>query len=69
MAETYDPQGLPVAVISTLNNICGLLPDGMFNVMAMWLELKAEKIDDDSALNGNTGRCSPESPQPMTLSR
>ncbi|CUR93646.1 capsid scaffolding protein [Salmonella enterica] len=50
MAETYDPRVYGCRI--NLEHIRGLLPDGMFKRYGDVVELKAEKIDDDSALNG-----------------
>lgn len=50
MAETYDPRVYGCRI--NLEHIRGLLPDGVFKRYGDVVELKAEKIDDDSALNG-----------------
>ncbi|VDZ76677.1 phage protein V [Salmonella bongori] len=47
MAETYDPRVYGCRI--NLEHIRGLLPDGMFKRYGDVVELKAEKIDDDSA--------------------
>ena len=50
MAETYDPRVYGCRI--NLEHLRGLLPDGVFKRYGDVVELKAEKIDDDSALNG-----------------
>ncbi|MFH3098019.1 GPO family capsid scaffolding protein [Citrobacter freundii] len=50
MAETYDPRVYGCRI--NLEHLRGLLPDGIFKRYGDVVELKAEKIDDDSALNG-----------------
>lgn len=50
MAETYDPRVYGCRI--NLEHLRGLLPDGVFKRYGDVAELKAEKIDDDSALNG-----------------
>lgn len=50
MADTYDPRVYGARI--NLEHIRGLLPDGPFKRYGDVVELKAEKIDDDSALNG-----------------
>ncbi|HGX0514958.1 GPO family capsid scaffolding protein [Citrobacter freundii] len=50
MAETYDPRVYGCRI--NLEHLRGLLPDGVFRRYGDVVELKAEKIDDDSALNG-----------------
>ncbi len=50
MAETYDQRVYGCRI--NLEHLRGLLPDGVFKRYGDVVELKAEKIDDDSALNG-----------------
>ncbi|HHG8788897.1 TPA: GPO family capsid scaffolding protein [Citrobacter sedlakii] len=50
MAEAYDPRVYGCRI--NLEHLRGLLPDGIFKRYGDVVELKAEKIDDDSALNG-----------------
>ncbi len=50
MAETFDPRVYGCRI--NLEHIRGLLPTGDFKRLGDVVELKAEKIDDDSALNG-----------------
>jgi hypothetical protein len=50
MAETFDPRVYGCRI--NLEHLRGLLPDGVFKRYGDVVELKAEKIDDDSALNG-----------------
>lgn len=50
MAESYDPRVYGCRI--NLEHLRGLLPDGVFKRYGDVVELKAEKIDDDSALNG-----------------
>ncbi|EIW9480311.1 GPO family capsid scaffolding protein [Klebsiella aerogenes] len=50
MAETFDPRVYGCRI--NLEHIRGLFPDGDFKRLGDVVELKAEKIDDDSALNG-----------------
>lgn len=50
MAESYDPRVYGCRI--NLEHIRGLFPDGDFKRLGDVVELKAEKIDDDSALNG-----------------
>jgi hypothetical protein len=66
MADTFDPRVYGCRI--NLEHLRGILPDGPFKRYGDVVELKAEKIDDDSALNGKW-RCSPKSPRPMTWSQ
>lgn len=50
MAETFDPRIYGCRI--NLEHIRGIMPDGPFNRYGDVTELKAEKIDDDSALKG-----------------
>ncbi|MFJ5415330.1 GPO family capsid scaffolding protein [Pectobacterium carotovorum] len=50
MAETFDPRVYGCRI--NLEHLKGLLPDSPFRRYGDVVELKAEKIDDDSALNG-----------------
>ncbi|QLS76049.1 GPO family capsid scaffolding protein [Enterobacter roggenkampii] len=50
MAETYDPRVYGCRI--NLEHIRGLLPDSVFKRYGDVAELKAEQINDDSALNG-----------------
>ncbi|EGG5342657.1 phage capsid scaffolding (GPO) serine peptidase family protein [Escherichia coli 2726800] len=50
MADTFDPRVYGCRI--NLEHIRGLFPDGDFKRLGDVVELKAEKIDDDSALNG-----------------
>ena len=50
MAESFDPRVYGCRII--LEHIRGLFPDGDFKRLGDVVELKAEIIDDDSALNG-----------------
>lgn len=50
MADTFDPRVYGCRI--NLEHIKGLLPDGPFKRYGDVVELKAEKIEDDSALNG-----------------
>lgn len=50
MADTYDPRVYGCRI--NLEHIRGLLPSGEFQRYGDVMELKAETIDDDSALNG-----------------
>ncbi|NDJ58071.1 GPO family capsid scaffolding protein [Enterobacteriaceae bacterium 4M9] len=50
MAETYDPRVYGCRI--NLEHLRGLLPDSVFKRYGDVVELKAEKIDDDSAING-----------------
>ncbi|EFD4920214.1 GPO family capsid scaffolding protein [Escherichia coli] len=50
MAESFDPRVYGCCI--NLEHIRGLFPDGDFKRLGDVVELKAEKIDDDSALNG-----------------
>lgn len=50
MAETYDPRVYGCRI--NLEHLRGILPDGVFKRYGDVAELKGEKIDDDSALNG-----------------
>ena len=50
MAESFDPRVYGCRI--NLENIRGLFPDGDFKRLGDVVELKAEIIDDDSALNG-----------------
>ncbi len=50
MAESFDPRVYGCRI--NLEHIRGLFPDGDFKRLGDVVELKAEKIDDDSALNG-----------------
>lgn len=50
MAETFDPRVYGCRI--NLEHIRGIMPDGPFNRYGDVTELKAEKIDDDSALKG-----------------
>ncbi|GAB0612373.1 GPO family capsid scaffolding protein [Escherichia coli] len=49
MAESFDPRVYGCRI--NLEHIRGLFPDGDFKRLGDVVELKAEKIDDDSALN------------------
>ncbi|WP_411697252.1 GPO family capsid scaffolding protein [Citrobacter freundii] len=60
MAETYDPRVYGCRI--NLEHIRGLLPDGVFKRYGDVAELKAEQIDDDSALNGKWALFSKISP-------
>ncbi|ELM5143612.1 GPO family capsid scaffolding protein [Escherichia coli] len=50
MAESFDPRVYGCRI--NLEHIRGLFPDGDFKRLGDVVELKAEKIDDDSAING-----------------
>lgn len=50
MADTFDPRVYGCRI--NLEHLKGLLPDSPFKRYGDVVELKAEKIDDDSALNG-----------------
>ncbi|WP_338300924.1 GPO family capsid scaffolding protein [Escherichia coli] len=50
MATTFDPRVYGCRI--NLEHLRGLLPDGAFKRYGDVVELKAEKIDDDSSLNG-----------------
>ncbi|HHA1475657.1 TPA: GPO family capsid scaffolding protein [Enterobacter roggenkampii] len=50
MAESFDPRVYGCRI--NLEHIRGLYPDGDFKRLGDVVELKAEKIDDNSALNG-----------------
>ena len=50
MAETFDPRFYGCRI--NLEHLRGILPDGIFKRYGDVAELKAEKIDDDSALKG-----------------
>lgn len=50
MAASFDPRVYGCRI--NLEHLRGILPDGAFNRYGDVVELKAEKIDDDSALNG-----------------
>jgi hypothetical protein len=50
MADSFDPRVYGCRI--NLEHLRGLLPDGAFARYGDVVELKAEKIDDDSALNG-----------------
>lgn len=50
MAETFDPRVYGCRI--NLEHLRGILPDGIFKRYGDVAELKAEKIDDDSALKG-----------------
>ncbi|MXR82143.1 GPO family capsid scaffolding protein [Enterobacter hormaechei] len=50
MVESFDPRVYGCRI--NLEHIRGLFPDGDFKRLGDVVELKAEKIDDDSALNG-----------------
>ena len=50
MAETFDPRVYGCRI--NLEHLRGILPDGIFKRYGDVTELKAEKIDDDSALKG-----------------
>ncbi|HHV9255325.1 GPO family capsid scaffolding protein [Escherichia coli] len=50
MAESFDPRVYGCRI--NLEHIRGLFPDGDFKRLGDVVELKSEKIDDDSALNG-----------------
>lgn len=50
MAETFDPRVYGCRI--NLEHLRGILPDGIFKRYGDVVELKAEKIDDDSALKG-----------------
>ncbi|WP_338463878.1 GPO family capsid scaffolding protein [Franconibacter daqui] len=50
MADTFDPRVYGCRI--NLEHLRGILPDGVFNRYGDVVELKAEKIEDDSALNG-----------------
>ena len=50
MADTFDPRVYGCRI--NLEHIKGLLPDSPFKRYGDVVELKAEKIDDDSALKG-----------------
>ncbi|NCH73292.1 GPO family capsid scaffolding protein [Cronobacter dublinensis] len=50
MAASFDPRVYGCRI--NLEHLRGILPDGVFNRYGDVVELKAEKIDDDSALNG-----------------
>ena len=50
MAESFDPRVYGCRI--NLEHIRGLFPDGDFKRLGEVVELKAEIIDDDSALNG-----------------
>lgn len=60
MAETYDPRVYGCRI--NLEHIRGLLPDSVFRRYGDVAELKAEQIDDDSALNGKWALFSKISP-------
>ncbi|ELY2794635.1 GPO family capsid scaffolding protein [Cronobacter dublinensis] len=50
MAASFDPRVYGCRI--NLEHLRGILPDGVFNRYGDVVELKAEKIDDDSALSG-----------------
>lgn len=50
MADAFDPRVYGCRI--NLEHLRGILPDGAFQRYGDVLELKAEKIEDDSALNG-----------------
>lgn len=50
MAESFDPRVYGCRI--NLEHIRGLFPDGDFKRLGDVVDLKAEEIDDDSALNG-----------------
>lgn len=50
MAATFDPRVYGCRI--NLEHLRGILPDGVFNRYGDVVELKAEKIEDESALNG-----------------
>ncbi|EOC1312504.1 GPO family capsid scaffolding protein [Cronobacter turicensis] len=50
MADTFDPRVYGCRI--NLEHLKGMLPDSPFKRYGDVVELKAEKIDDDSALNG-----------------
>ncbi|EDA6502887.1 GPO family capsid scaffolding protein, partial [Salmonella enterica subsp. enterica serovar Muenster] len=50
MADSYDPRVYGCRI--NLEHLRGLLPDSVFKRYGDVAELKAEVIDDDSALNG-----------------
>jgi hypothetical protein len=50
MADSFDPRVYGCRI--NLEHLRGLLPDGAFARYGDVVELKAEKIEDDSALNG-----------------
>ncbi|EOV5395553.1 GPO family capsid scaffolding protein [Cronobacter turicensis] len=50
MAASFDPRVYGCRI--NLEHLRGILPDGVFNRYGDVVELKAEKINDDSALNG-----------------
>ncbi|CCK15700.1 Phage capsid scaffolding protein [Cronobacter universalis NCTC 9529] len=50
MAASFDPRVYGCRI--NLEHLRGILPEGVFNRYGDVVELKAEKIDDDSALNG-----------------
>ncbi|EOE5507783.1 GPO family capsid scaffolding protein [Cronobacter sakazakii] len=50
MAASFDPRVYGCRI--NLEHLRGILPDGVFNRYGDVVELKAEKIDDDSTLNG-----------------
>ncbi|AGN83653.1 GPO family capsid scaffolding protein [Enterobacter sp. R4-368] len=50
MADSFDPRVYGCRI--NLEHLRGLLPDGVFARYGDVVELKAEKIEDDSALNG-----------------
>ena len=50
MAETFDPRVYGCRI--NLEHLKGILPDGPFSRYGDVVELKSEKIDDDSVLNG-----------------
>lgn len=50
MAASFDPRVYGCRI--NLEHLRGILPDGAFNRYGDVVELKAEKIEDDSALNG-----------------
>ncbi|ELP5719602.1 GPO family capsid scaffolding protein [Enterobacter asburiae] len=60
MAETYDPRVYGCRI--NLEHIRGLLPDSVFKRYGDVAELKAEQINDDSALNGKWALFSKISP-------
>ncbi|MBF9770156.1 GPO family capsid scaffolding protein [Enterobacter asburiae] len=60
MAETYDPRVYGCRI--NLEHIRGLLPDSVFKRYGDVAELKAEQINDDSALNGRWALFSKISP-------
>lgn len=50
MAETFDPRVYGCRI--NLEHLKGILPDGPFSRYGDVVELKSEKIDDDSVLKG-----------------